>query len=186
MNTEQAVIQKILANNEVKSLITAIGAGIKDAYEHENIRYEKIIIMTDADVDGAHIRTLLLTFFFRYMRPLITNENLYVACPPIYKATQGKKEMYIYPPIDDLATVLTKNGFDPDKTDVQRYKGLGEMNPEQLWETTMDPTRRKLFKVTVGDAEEADRLFRILMGEDVPSRKHFIMTHAKNVRDLDV
>lgn len=186
LNTEQAVIQKILANNEVKSLITAIGAGIKDAYEHENIRYEKIIIMTDADVDGAHIRTLLLTFFFRYMRPLITNENLYVACPPIYKATQGKKEMYIYPPIDDLATVLVKNGFDPDKTDVQRYKGLGEMNPEQLWETTMDPTRRKLFKVTVGDAEEADRLFRILMGEDVPSRKHFIMTHAKNVRDLDV
>lgn len=186
MNTEQAVIQKILANNEVKSLITAIGAGIKDAYEHENIRYERIIIMTDADVDGAHIRTLLLTFFFRYMRPLITNENLYVACPPIYKLNQGKREMYVYPPIDDLGEFMQKNGFDPAKTDVQRYKGLGEMNPEQLWETTMDPTRRKLFKVTVGDAEEADRLFRILMGEDVPSRKHFIMTHAKNVRDLDV
>jgi DNA gyrase subunit B len=186
LNTEQAVIQKILANNEVKSLITAIGAGIKDNYEHENLRYEKIIIMTDADVDGAHIRTLLLTFFFRYMRPLINNGNLYVACPPIYKINQGKKEMYVYPPIEDLTVFMEKNGFDPLKTDVQRYKGLGEMNPEQLWETTMDPTRRKLFKVTVGDAEEADRLFRILMGEDVPSRKHFIMTHAKNVRDLDV
>lgn len=142
--------------------------------------------MTDADVDGAHIRTLLLTFFFRYMRPLINNGNLYVACPPIYKISQGKKEMYVYPPVEDLSAFMKENGFDPTKTDVQRYKGLGEMNPDQLWETTMDPTRRKLFKVTVSDAEEADRLFRILMGEDVPSRKHFIMTHAKNVRDLDV
>lgn len=186
LNTEQAVIQKILANNEVKSLITAIWAWLKDAYEQENIRYEKIIIMTDADVDGAHIRTLLLTFFFRYMRPLITNGNLYVACPPIYKISQWKKEMYIYPPIVDLNDSLVKNWFDPDKAEVQRYKGLGEMNPEQLWETTMDPTRRKLFQVTVNDAEETDKLFRILMGEDVPSRKHFIMTHAKNVKDLDV
>jgi DNA gyrase subunit B len=186
LNTEQAIIQKILANNEVKSLITAIGAGIKDSYEHENLRYEKIIIMTDADVDGAHIRTLLLTFFFRYMRPLINNGNLYVACPPIYKISQGKKEMYVYPPVEDLTAFMQANGFDPAKTDVQRYKGLGEMNPEQLWETTMDPTRRKLLKVTVNDAEEADKLFRILMGEDVPSRKHFIMTHAKSVKDLDV
>jgi len=186
LNTEQAHIQKILANNEVKSLITAIGTGIKDSYDNETLRYERIIIMTDADVDGAHIRTLLLTFFFRYMRPLINNGNLYVACPPIYKLVQGKKELYVYPPIHDLNKTMIDNGFDPKKTDVQRYKGLGEMNPQQLWETTMDPTRRKLYQVTISDAEETDRLFRVLMGEDVPSRKHFIMTHAKNVKDLDV
>jgi DNA gyrase subunit B len=186
LNTEQAHIQKILANNEVKSLITAIGTGIKDSYDNETLRYERSIIMTDADVDGAHIRTLLLTFFFRYMRPLINNGNLYVACPPIYKLVQGKKELYVYPPIHDLNKTMIDNGFDPKKTDVQRYKGLGEMNPQQLWETTMDPTRRKLYQVTISDAEETDRLFRVLMGEDVPSRKHFIMTHAKNVKDLDV
>ena len=186
LNTEQAHIQKILANNEVKALITAIGAGLKEWFEVENLRYERIIIMTDADVDGAHIRTLLLTFFFRYMRPLITNGHLHVACPPIYKLTSGKREEYIYPPVIDVNKSMIEHGFDPEKTDVQRYKGLGEMNAEQLWDTTMNPMTRKLMQVTVDDAEETDRLFRILMGEDVPARKHFILTHASKVKDLDI
>ncbi len=182
LNTEQASIQKIIANNEVKNLITAIGTGIKDSFDSENLRYERIIIMTDADVDGAHIRTLLLTFFFRYMRPLIENGNLFAACPPIYKFSQGKKEEYIY---NEDATPAAY-GFDPEKTSIQRYKGLGEMNPEQLWTTTMDPTNRRLNQVSIDDAEEADRLFRMLMGEDVQARKHFILSHAKTVKDLDV
>ncbi len=188
LNTEQAMVQRIMGNNEVKSLITAIGAGLKDMYEEDKLRYDKIVIMTDADVDGAHIRTLLLTFFFRYMRPLIENGHLYIAVPPLYKVKQGKKEQYIYPVDDsDLAASLKKYGFKTDeKYEIQRYKGLGEMNAEQLWETTMDPVRRKMLQVTVEDAEEADKLFRILMGDDVMSRKHFILTHAKKVKELDV
>jgi len=188
LNTEQAALGKILANNEVKSLIMAIWAGMKESYEDEKIRYERIVIMTDADVDGAHIRTLLLTFFFRYMRPLIENNHLFIAVPPLYKFKQGKKEKYIYPPDDQLEIdeAISKHKFDPEKTQVQRYKGLGEMNPEQLWETTMDPETRMMMQVTVEDAEEADKLFRILMGSDVLSRRHFILTNAKNVRELDV
>lgn len=186
LNTEQAMLQKILANEEVKSLITAIGCGMRESYESDKLRYDKIIIMTDADVDGAHIRTLLLTFFFRYMRPLIENGNLYIAVPPLYKLKQGKRESYVYPP-DTIDIVLERDGFDPTaKYDIQRYKGLGEMNPEQLRETTMDPFGRKVLQVNVEDAENTDRLFRILMGEDVMSRKHFILTHAKNVKDLDI
>ncbi len=188
LNTEQAALSTILANNEIKSLIMALGAGMKESYEEEKLRYEKVVIMTDADVDGAHIRTLLLTFFFRYMRPLIEQEHLFIAVPPLYKFKEGKKEQYIYPPDDQLGLteIMKKYWFDPDKTSIQRYKGLGEMNPEQLRETTMDPLTRKMLKVGVEDAEEADKLFRILMGDDVPSRKHFILTHAKNVRELDV
>lgn len=186
LNTEQSTIQKVLANNEVKSLVLAIGAGMKESYDEKTLRYQRVVIMTDADVDGAHIRTLLLTFFFRYMRPLIEQEHLYIAVPPLYKLKQGKKEMYIYPPEDDLEKAIKKHGFDKDKVQIQRYKGLGEMNPEQLWDTTMDPHTRKMLKVSVDSAEEADRLFRILMGEDVSSRKHFILTHAKNVKELDV
>ncbi|HMT00903.1 MAG TPA: DNA topoisomerase subunit B [Candidatus Absconditabacterales bacterium] len=186
LNTEQAMINKILLNEEVKSLITAIGAGLKEGYDMEKLRYDKIVIMTDADVDGAHIRTLLLTFFFRYMRPLIENGNLFIAVPPIYKLKQGKKEQYVYPPIESLEHAIQSNGFELGKTEVQRYKGLGEMNPEQLRETTMDPVNRKMLQVTVEDAEDADKLFRILMGEDVMSRKHFILTHAKSVKDLDI
>ncbi|HKL44533.1 MAG TPA: DNA gyrase subunit B [Candidatus Absconditabacterales bacterium] len=182
LNTEQAAIQRIMANNEVKSLITAIGAGIKESFDENNLRYERIIIMTDADVDGAHIRTLLLTFFFRFMRPLIENGNLYAACPPIYKYKQGKKEKYIYREDERPQD----HGFELDKVEVQRYKGLGEMNAEQLWDTTMDPNNRILNQITVEDAEEADRLFRILMGEDVQARKHFILTHAKTVKELDI
>lgn len=188
LNTENAMIGKILWNNEVKSLIMAIGAWLKESYEEEKVRYERIVIMTDADIDGAHIRTLLLTFFFRYMRPLIENEHLYIAVPPLYKFKQGKREMYIYPPDDQLEIedAMTKYDFNPEKTQVQRYKGLGEMNPEQLRETTMDPETRKMQRVTVEDSEDADRLFRILMWSDVPSRRHFILTHAKDVKDLDV
>ncbi len=188
LNTEQAMVQRIMANDEVKALITAIGAGLKDMYDEEKLRYDKIVIMTDADVDGAHIRTLLLTFFFRYMRPLIENAHLYIAVSPLYKVKQGKKEQYIYPTDDaDLSVALKKYGFKTDeKYEIQRYKGLGEMNAEQLWDTTMDPAKRRMLQVTVDDAEEADKLFRILMGEDVLSRKHFILTHAKNVKDLDV
>ncbi len=188
LNTEQAAIGKILANNEVKSLIMAIWAGMKESYEEEKIRYERIIIMTDADVDGAHIRTLLLTFFFRYMRPLIENEHLFIAVPPLYKFKQWKKEKYIYPPDDTIPVeeAMTKHWFDPEKTQVQRYKGLWEMNPDQLRDTTMDPETRMMMQVWVEDAEEADRLFRILMGSDVLSRRHFILSNAKNVRELDV
>ena len=188
LNTEEAVLQKIIANNEIKSLIMAIWAGMKESYDEEKIRYERIVIMTDADVDGAHIRTLLLTFFFRYMKPLIENDHLYIAVPPLYKFKHGKKERYIYPPDDQLEIeeLMEKYGFDPEKTQVQRYKGLGEMNPDQLRDTTMDPSRRKMRKVTVDDMVEADKLFRILMGKDVPSRKHFILTHAKDVKELDV
>lgn len=187
LNTEQAQIQKIIANREVKALITAIGSGLRDNFDENLLRYDKIIIMTDADVDGAHIRTLLMTFFYRYMRWLIDNGNLYVACPPIYKISQGKKSCYIYPPIDDMKSVLRDNNIDPDaQYDIQRYKWLGEMNPEQLRETTMDPTTRKLIAIRVEEAEEADRLFRTLMGEDVSLRKHFILSNAKTVKDLDV
>lgn len=186
LNTEQAMIDKIMSNEEVKSLIMAIGAGIKDSFDVSRIRYERIIIMTDADVDGAHIRTLLLTFFFRYMRPLIDNGYLYIAMPPLYKLKQGKKEQYIYPPTEGLDYAIWEYGFESDKVEIQRYKGLGEMNPEQLRETTMDPNTRKMQQVNVQDAEDADNLFRILMGDDVVPRKHFILTHAKHVRDLDI
>ncbi len=182
LNTEQAAIQKIMANNEVKNLITAIWAGIKESFDEESLRYEKIIIMTDADVDGAHIRTLLLTFFFRFMRPLIENGHLYAACPPIFKFKQWKEEKYIYREDE----TPKDHGFDLEKVEVQRYKGLWEMNADQLWDTTMDPNNRRLNQITVEDAEEADRLFRILMWEDVQARKHFILTHAKTVKDLDI
>ncbi|PZM87062.1 MAG: DNA topoisomerase IV subunit B [candidate division SR1 bacterium] len=183
LNTEQAVIQKMMANNEVKALITAIGCGIKDSFDLEGLRYEKIIIMTDADVDGAHIRTLLLTFFFRFMRPLVEGGHVYAACPPIYKFSKGSKQIYVYN--EDHTPEMY--GFNPDdNVEIQRYKGLGEMNAEQLWETTMDPATRQLKQITVEDAEETDRLFRILMGEDVQSRKHFILTNAKSVKGLDV
>ncbi len=183
LNTEQASIQKIMASQEVKNLITAIGTGVKENCNLEGLRYEKIIIMTDADVDGAHIRTLLLTFFFRFMRPLIEEGHIFAAVPPIYKFSKGSKEVYVYNENDTPSMY----GFtDEDKVEVQRYKGLGEMNPEQLWTTTMSPENRILNKITVEDAEEADKLFKILMGEDVQARKHFILTNAKNVKDLDI
>ena len=183
LNTEQAVFQKMMANNEVKALITAIWCGIKDSFDIEGLRYEKVIIMTDADVDGAHIRTLLLTFFFRFMRPLVEWGHVYAACPPIYKFSKGSKHVYVYNEehTPDMYWFEANEGVE-----IQRYKGLGEMNAEQLWETTMDPASRQLNQITVEDAEETDRLFRILMGEDVQSRKHFILTNAKSVKGLDI
>ncbi len=186
LNTEKAHIQTMLANNEIKSLILSIGIGLKDNIDMTKLRYGKIIIMTDADVDGSHIRVLILTFFFRFMRPLVDAGHVYIAVPPIYKISSGKKMVYIYEPgnktLDELAR---ENGFD-GKYEVQRYKGLGEMNYDQLGETTMNPNTRSIKKVQVDDAEEADKLFRILMGEDTDSRKHYILSHAKSVKELDV
>ena len=183
LNTEQAVLQRMMANAEIKALITAIGCWMKESFDLSGLRYDKIIIMTDADVDGAHIRTLLLTFFFRFMRPLVEEWHVYAACPPIYKFSKGAKHVYVYN--EDHTPDMY--GFSPDDNiEIQRYKGLGEMNAEQLWETTMDPETRILKQITIVDAEEADRLFRILMGEDVQSRRHFILTNAKSVKDLDI
>ena len=183
LNTEQASIQKITASQAIKDLITAIGTWVKDNYNSESLRYDKIIIMTDADVDGAHIRTLLLTFFFRFMRELIEEWHVYAACPPIYKFSKWNKEVYSY----DESDTPEMYGFKPDdNVEIQRYKGLWEMNAEQLWDTTMNPEFRRLNKITITDAQEADRLFRILMWEDVPSRRHFILTHAKNIKNLDI
>ena len=181
INVEKAGMVKILKNEEIKAIITAIGAGIDENFELSKARYSKIIIMTDADVDGSHIRTLLLAFFYRHMRPLIEAGRLFIAQPPLYGVKKGGKIYYAYSDAE-LRKLLEKFG----EAEVQRYKGLGEMNPEQLWETTMNPEKRILIQVKIEDAKKADELFRILMGEDVESRKNFILTHAKEVRSLDV
>jgi DNA gyrase subunit B len=183
LNVEKARMDKILKNNEILALITAIGTGIGEEFTIENARYHKIIIMTDSDVDGEHIRTLLLTFFFRYMRPLIEESYLYIAQPPLYKLAKGKQIMYAYAERERLEKVKEMG---ETSISIQRYKGLGEMNPQQLWETTMDPENRITIKVTVDDAVEADELFTILMGEKVEPRKEFIETHAKEVVNLDI
>ena len=176
-------MDKILKNKEILALITAIGTGIGEEFNIENARYHKIILMTDADVDGEHIRTLLLTFFFRYMRPLIEAGYLYIAQPPLYKISKGKTVMYAYSEEERQAKVkeLGERGVS-----IQRYKGLGEMNPQQLWETTMDPERRTMLRVTVENAVEADELFTILMGERVEPRREFIERHARDVVNLDI
>ena len=194
LNTERARMDKILANNEVKALISALGCGIGDQFDLGNLRYHRVILMSDADVDGSHIRTLLLTFFFRYMEPLIENGHLYIAQPPLYRieVKKGNKEVvYAYsdPEREGIYVQLRKKGLDPadDKQVVtQRYKGLGEMSAEQLWETTMNPENRTLLQVTIEDAAAADKTFDMLMGDEVPPRKRFIQTHAKEVRNLDI
>jgi len=186
LNTEKSALDKILQNNEVKSLIIWLGAGLKEAYDEEKLRYDKIIIMTDADVDGAHIRTLLLTFFFRYMKPVIENWHLFIAVSPLYKFVQWKKEKYIYPPEYDTYEAMKKYWFNAEKTSIQRYKGLWEMNPDQLWETTMAPETRKLLQVHIQDAQRADDIFTTLMGTEIAPRRNFILTHAKNIRNLDI
>jgi len=183
LNTERARLDKILSNNEVKALVTALGTGIGDDFSLEGLRYNRIIVMCDADVDGAHIRTLLLTFFFRYMQPLIEEGHLYIAQPPLYRVEQKKDVHYVYTEEEKDALVKKLNS---GKVSLQRYKGLGEMNPEQLWETTMDPENRILLQVTIEDAAAADKTFDMLMGAAVPPRKRFIQTHAKSVRNLDV
>ncbi len=183
LNVEKARMDKILKNNEILALITATGTGIGEEFDIEKARYHKIIIMTDADVDGEHIRTLLLTFFFRYMRPLIEEGYLYIAQPPLYKLSKGKQSMYAYTEREKQEKI---NELGETGVNIQRYKGLGEMNPGQLWETTMDPENRMTVKVTVDDAVEADELFTILMGEKVEPRREFIETHAKEVTNLDI
>lgn len=182
LNVEKARLDKALQNKEILSMIQAFGTGISEDFDLANARYHKIIIMTDADVDGAHIRTLLLTFFFRYMRALVESGYVYIAQPPLFKVQLGKTIQYAYEE-KELERILSTLGGKPM---IQRYKGLGEMNPEQLWETTMDPEARTLLKVSLEDAIEADRIFSMLMGDDVLSRKEFIQENAEYVRNLDV
>jgi DNA gyrase subunit B len=215
LNVEQARLDRMLANNEIKSLIIALGAGIGETFDIEKVRYHRIVIMTDADVDGAHIRTLLLTLFYRYFKPLIEAGYVYIAQPPLYKITKGKQLEYAYTEeakrgiLSDWGVVDADNqdedseeaGEDGEteaeestekttkkgtRVSIQRYKGLGEMNPDQLWETTMDPERRSMFKVSIRDAEIADAIFDTLMGSEVLPRRKFIQTHAKKVKNLDI
>lgn len=178
LNVEKQRLDRILNADTIRSMITAFGAGIGEDFNIEKIRYDRIIIMTDADVDGAHIRTLLLTFFYRYMRELIDGGHVYIAQPPLFKIKKGKKQEYAYSD-KELNEILEEFGGKDSSTDIQRYKGLGEMNAEQLWDTTMDPEKRILKKVTVGDAMLADEIFTILMGEKVEPRKEFIIQNAK-------
>lgn len=182
INVEKAKIDKIFANEEIQNMITAFGAGIGPEFNIEKLRYSKIIIMTDADVDGSHIRILLLTFFYRYMLPLIQNGNVYIAQPPLYKVSYGKTIKYAY---SDQELEKIKSTLLNTKYNIQRYKGLGEMNPDQLWETTMDPKNRLLLKVNIEDAAIADKTFSLLMGDDVTPRKEFIEKNAKYVKNID-
>ncbi|OUO38992.1 DNA topoisomerase (ATP-hydrolyzing) subunit B [Megamonas hypermegale] len=183
LNVEKARLDKVLNNEEIRTMITAFGSGIGEEFDITKRRYGKIIIMTDADVDGAHIRTLLLTFFYRYMKPLIENGHVYIAQPPLYQIRKGKSHWYTYSD-EELAQKLDEIGR--DGITVQRYKGLGEMNPEQLWETTMDPEKRTVLQVNLREAEEADAIFTILMGDKVEPRRRFIEEHASLVRNLDI
>lgn len=183
LNVEKARLDKILGNNEIKAMITAFGAGISQDFDIEKLRYHKIIIMTDADVDGAHIRTLLLTFFYRYMPQLIENGNIYIAQPPLYRVTKNKKSEYVY---DDKALEKYLAAIGKEGIELQRYKGLGEMDAEQLWETTMNPEKRILLKVELEDAAGADEIFTTLMGDKVEPRREFIEAHAKHVVNLDI
>jgi DNA gyrase subunit B len=185
LNTERARLDKILGNNEVKALISALGTSIGDNFDLSGLRYGRVVIMTDADVDGSHIRALLLTFFFRYMQSLIEEGHLYIAQPPLYRVAVRDKVRYAYAEAE-RDRILKEFGVTADKANIQRYKGLGEMNPAQLWETTMNPENRTLILVTIEDAAIADRTFDMLMGEAVPPRTKFIQTHAKDVRNLDV
>ena len=183
LNVEKARLDRMLHNEEIRALITALGTGIGDQYDRSKLRYHRVILMTDADVDGAHIRTLLLTFFFRYLEGLIIDGHLYIAQPPLYRLQSGKEVHYVYS--DEERDAILDRG-DGKTWDIQRYKGLGEMNPEQLWETTMDPAQRTLLQVTIEDAVRADETFNMLMGSAVPPRKRFIQAHAREVRNLDI
>lgn len=184
MNVEKARLDRVLGYEEIKAMITAFGSGIGNEFDIDKLRYGKIIIMTDADVDGAHIRTLLLTFFFRYMKPLVENGYIYIAQPPLYKISKGKNDYYAYSDnqLDKIMNELGRNKEYP----IQRYKGLGEMNPEQLWETTMDPETRTMLQVSVEDAIAADEIFTMLMGDRVKPRREFIQKNAKLVKNLDI
>ena len=183
LNTEKARIDKVLGNDKIQPIILALGAGIGDEFDINKLRYNKIIIMADADVDGLHICTLLLTFFFRYMRPLIENGHVYIAKPPLFLVKRGKKEVYVFNE-EERDKALAEMG--EKGTMVQRYKGLGEMNAEQLWETTLDPEKRIMMRIKIDDAVEADRMFTILMGDEVEPRRKFIEENAQYVKNLDV
>ncbi len=187
LNVEKARLDRVLGSDEIRNMITAMGTGVGDDFDIKKARYHKLVLMTDADVDGAHIRILLLTFLFRYMRPLIDEGYVYVAQPPLYGIVnkKGKVMQYLY---DDeaLDRYLEENGKDKDKVDIQRYKGLGEMNAEQLWDTTMNNETRTLLQVKVEDCVEADRLLNMLMGDKVEPRRNFITSNAKYVRNLDI
>lgn len=183
LNVEKSRLDKMLQNNEIRTIVTALGTSIGDQFDITKLRYHRIVIMTDADVDGAHIRTLLLTFFYRHMPQLLTDGRIYIAQPPLFRVGKGKDEKWVYSDAE-LNAALKEAG--DAKTDVQRYKGLGEMNPLQLWETTMDPANRTFMQVTIDDAADADETFDMLMGSAVPPRKKFIQTHARDVQNLDV
>jgi DNA gyrase subunit B len=184
LNVEKAPPDKMLSHEEIRAIITALGAGIDEEFDLSKLRYHRVILMTDADVDGSHIRTLLLTFFFRHMAELINNGHLYIAQPPLYRVKAGKEQQWVYSEPEKEA-VLAKLK-ESKKVEVQRYKGLGEMTAEQLWETTMNPATRTLLEVSVEDGAKADRIFHILMGDEVPPRKAFIQAHAKSVKNLDI
>jgi DNA gyrase subunit B len=184
LNVEKAAEERIWEHDEIKALVTAVGAGVDSNLDLSRMRYNSIIIMTDADVDGAHIRTLLLTFFFRKMRDLVEQGHLYIAQPPLYRITSDRKQTWIYS--DSQKEALLESLSSARKTEIQRYKGLGEMSPQQLWETTMDPDARTILRVNIEDGEEADRLFTKLMGDEVAPRREFIEEYAQTVRNLDV
>ena len=184
LNVEKARISKIIENDKLMPIIATLGAGIGEDFDVSKIRYSKIIIMADADVDGSHIRTLLLTFFFRYMRPLVENENIYIAMPPLYKIWAQDKIFYAFN--DEEREKIVKNEFKTDKINIQRYKGLGEMNPDQLWDTTMNPASRSIIRVTCEDIVAAETMFSVLMGDQVEPRRKFIEEYAKEVKNLDI
>jgi DNA gyrase subunit B len=183
LNVEKSRLDKMLTSKEIKTLITALGTSVGPSFDLSGLRYHRVLIMTDADVDGAHIRTLLLTFFFRYMEPLIENGHLFIAQPPLYRVETDRQTTWVYSEAERERFVNKHKG---KKLSMQRYKGLGEMNPEQLWQTTMNPENRTLAQVTLEDAVSADSTFDMLMGSSVPPRKRFIQTNAKNVQNLDI
>jgi DNA gyrase subunit B len=185
LNVEKATAEKMLGQEEIRTIITALGAGIDEDFDVARLRYHKVVLMTDADVDGAHIRTLLLTFFFRHMADIVHGGYLYIAQPPLYRIKSGKQEQWVYSD-EERDEVLAALKGKAAKADIQRYKGLGEMSAEQLWETTMNPATRTLLRVTVEDVSKADNIFSVLMGGEVPPRKAFIQAHAKSVKNLDI
>ena len=185
LNVEKSRVDKVIGNDKLMPVITALGAGIGEEFDLSKLRYDKVIIMADADVDGSHIRTLLLTFFYRYMKPLVENGHVYIALPPLYRVYKGKEEYYAYNEAE-LERIQREKNWKKEECSVQRYKGLGEMSSEQLWNTTMNPETRKMKRVTLEDAVAADKIFTILMGDKVEPRKDFIHENAKYVTNLDI
>ena len=185
LNVEKARLNKVYENEKLMPVVTALGTGIGEDFDLSRLRYGKVIIMADADVDGSHIRTLLLTFFYRYMKPLVESKHIYIARPPLFKVAKGKEEFYAYNE-KEVDKIAGEKGWNKKDCSIQRYKGLGEMSAEQLWDTTMNPETRTILMVEMEDAFSADEIFTTLMGEKVEPRKEFIQTHAKNVTNLDI